>query len=218
MWINETLVISCWTFPANGVGKPNNMAQCRSSSVLLLLAGGRWTFFLISASVRINWKMYRCSNILACWGQHHREQLRSGGPTSQWNIPWCVPRAGPEDLWPWHLSQWGMNLEPECQMRNVWYQMTPSLLFYNTVLCLGPGSGKNRLSRHCAHRGNHQDAILFFIMLLCLSLSSMFGNTEGIVVPLREVLPKTLPKEAINGNTRAPISLSAIFYLYWFIL
>lgn len=46
-------------------------------------------------------------------------------------------------------------------------------------------------------------AVLFFIMLFCLGLSSMFGNIEGILVPLQDlnVFPKTWPKEAVTGNS-----------------
>ncbi|XP_056154173.1 sodium-dependent neutral amino acid transporter B(0)AT1-like [Lampris incognitus] len=44
-------------------------------------------------------------------------------------------------------------------------------------------------------------AILFFIMLFCLGLSTMFGNIEGVVVPLQDlnILPKTWPKEIFTG-------------------
>ncbi|KAG7242140.1 hypothetical protein INR49_024186 [Caranx melampygus] len=46
-------------------------------------------------------------------------------------------------------------------------------------------------------------AVLFFIMLFCLGLSSMFGNIEGVIVPLQDlkVFPKKWPKEAITGIT-----------------
>ncbi|KAL2080629.1 hypothetical protein ACEWY4_024422 [Coilia grayii] len=46
-------------------------------------------------------------------------------------------------------------------------------------------------------------SVLFFIMLFCLGLSSLFGNIEGVVVPLQDlhVLPKTWPKEAFTGLT-----------------
>lgn len=45
-------------------------------------------------------------------------------------------------------------------------------------------------------------SVLFFIMLFCLGLSSMFGNMEGVVVPLQDlkVFPKKWPKEAITGT------------------
>ncbi|XP_036266385.1 sodium-dependent neutral amino acid transporter B(0)AT1 [Pipistrellus kuhlii] len=44
-------------------------------------------------------------------------------------------------------------------------------------------------------------SVLFFIMLFCLGLSSMFGNMEGVVVPLQDlkVFPKKWPKEVITG-------------------
>lgn len=44
-------------------------------------------------------------------------------------------------------------------------------------------------------------SVLFFVMLLCLGLSTLFGNIEGVVVPLKDlnVLPKTWPQEALTG-------------------
>ncbi|KAK6327980.1 hypothetical protein J4Q44_G00036260 [Coregonus suidteri] len=45
-------------------------------------------------------------------------------------------------------------------------------------------------------------AILFFVMLFCLGLSTMFGNIEGVVVPLQDlnIFPKW-PKEVLTGVT-----------------
>ncbi|OWK02358.1 hypothetical protein Celaphus_00018138 [Cervus elaphus hippelaphus] len=44
-------------------------------------------------------------------------------------------------------------------------------------------------------------SVLFFIMLFCLGLSSMFGNMEGVVVPLQDlkVIPKKWPKELLTA-------------------
>ncbi|KAM3596061.1 uncharacterized protein V6R79_007671 [Siganus canaliculatus] len=44
-------------------------------------------------------------------------------------------------------------------------------------------------------------SVLFFIMLFCLGLSTMFGSTEGVVVPLQDlkILPKTWSKEVYCG-------------------
>lgn len=44
-------------------------------------------------------------------------------------------------------------------------------------------------------------SVLFFIMLFCLGLSSMFGNIEGVLVPLQDlnVFPKRWPKEVLTG-------------------
>ena len=44
-------------------------------------------------------------------------------------------------------------------------------------------------------------SVLFFIMLFCLGLSSMFGNMEGVVVPLQDLnlIPKKWPKELMTG-------------------
>lgn len=46
-------------------------------------------------------------------------------------------------------------------------------------------------------------AILFFIMLLCLGLSTLIGTFEGVMVPLRDlhVFPKTWPQEAVTVIT-----------------
>lgn len=45
-------------------------------------------------------------------------------------------------------------------------------------------------------------AVLFFVMLFCLGLSTMFGNIEGVVVPLQDLglLPRSWPKEVFCGN------------------
>lgn len=45
-------------------------------------------------------------------------------------------------------------------------------------------------------------SVLFFIMLFCLGLSSMFGNMEGVVVPLQDlkVIPEKWPKEVLTGT------------------
>lgn len=45
-------------------------------------------------------------------------------------------------------------------------------------------------------------SVLFFVMLLCLGLSTLFGNIEGVVVPLKDlnVFPKKWPHEALTGN------------------
>ncbi|XP_062855388.1 sodium-dependent neutral amino acid transporter B(0)AT1-like [Trichomycterus rosablanca] len=44
-------------------------------------------------------------------------------------------------------------------------------------------------------------AVLFFIMLFCLGLSTMFGSIEGVVVPLQDlnIFPKSWPKEVLTG-------------------
>lgn len=46
-------------------------------------------------------------------------------------------------------------------------------------------------------------AILFFVMLFTLGLSSMFGNMEGILTPLKDlrVLPKWMPNEVASGKS-----------------
>ncbi|CAL8294618.1 unnamed protein product [Merluccius merluccius] len=46
-------------------------------------------------------------------------------------------------------------------------------------------------------------SVLFFIMLFCLGLSTMFGNIEGVVVPMQDlnILPKKCPKEVFTAIT-----------------
>ncbi|XP_070778227.1 sodium-dependent neutral amino acid transporter B(0)AT1-like [Enoplosus armatus] len=46
-------------------------------------------------------------------------------------------------------------------------------------------------------------SVLFFVMLVCLGLSTLFGNIEGVVVPLKDlnVFPKKWPHEALTGVT-----------------
>ncbi|XP_034017227.1 sodium-dependent neutral amino acid transporter B(0)AT1-like [Thalassophryne amazonica] len=68
-------------------------------------------------------------------------------------------------------------------------------------------------------------AVLFFIMLFCLGLSTMFGNIEGVVVPLQDlkVLPKTWPKEVMCGMTCAISCVVALIFTlrsgnYWLAL
>uniref|UniRef100_A0A8C6V462 Transporter n=1 Tax=Neogobius melanostomus TaxID=47308 RepID=A0A8C6V462_9GOBI len=65
-------------------------------------------------------------------------------------------------------------------------------------------------------------SVLFFIMLFCLGLSSMFGNIEGILVPLQDlkVFPKTWPKEAVTGVTCLVCCLVGLLFIqgsgnYW---
>ncbi|KAG5856713.1 hypothetical protein ANANG_G00010820 [Anguilla anguilla] len=68
-------------------------------------------------------------------------------------------------------------------------------------------------------------SILFFVMLFCLGLSSMFGNIEGVLVPLQDlkVFPKTWPKEAISGLTCLVCCLIGLIFVqqsgnYWLAL
>lgn len=44
-------------------------------------------------------------------------------------------------------------------------------------------------------------SVLFFLMLLCLGISTLFGNIEGVVVPLKDlnIVPQSWPQEAITG-------------------
>ncbi|XP_077362772.1 sodium-dependent neutral amino acid transporter B(0)AT1-like [Festucalex cinctus] len=68
-------------------------------------------------------------------------------------------------------------------------------------------------------------SVLFFIMLFCLGLSSLFGNIEGVVVPLRDlgVFPKKWPHEALTAITCLVAFIIALLFalhsgLYWIAL
>ncbi|MCJ8750139.1 hypothetical protein PDJAM_G00259120 [Pangasius djambal] len=68
-------------------------------------------------------------------------------------------------------------------------------------------------------------AVLFFIMLFCLGLSTMFGHVEGAVVPLQDlnVLPKTWPKSVLTGLTCLVSFIIALVFVqssgnYWLAL
>ncbi|XP_030065539.1 LOW QUALITY PROTEIN: sodium-dependent neutral amino acid transporter B(0)AT1 [Microcaecilia unicolor] len=65
-------------------------------------------------------------------------------------------------------------------------------------------------------------SVLFFIMLFCLGLSSMFGNMEGVLVPLTrlKLFPKNWPKELITGLICGGSFLIALIFVlnsgnYW---
>uniref|UniRef100_A0A8C9RQX7 Transporter n=1 Tax=Scleropages formosus TaxID=113540 RepID=A0A8C9RQX7_SCLFO len=68
-------------------------------------------------------------------------------------------------------------------------------------------------------------SILFFIMLFCLGLSTMFGNIEGVTVPLQDlnIFPKKWPKEVLTGVTCLVCFLIALIFVqksgnYWLAL
>ncbi|XP_040909074.1 sodium-dependent neutral amino acid transporter B(0)AT1-like [Toxotes jaculatrix] len=65
-------------------------------------------------------------------------------------------------------------------------------------------------------------SFLFFLMLLCLGLSTLFGNIEGVVVPLKDlnVFPKKWPHEALTGITCFVAFIICLLFaqhsgLYW---
>ena len=50
--------------------------------------------------------------------------------------------------------------------------------------------------------GSQVWAILFFVMLFSLGLSSMFGNIEGIITPIKDLnlVPKWMPHAVLTGT------------------
>uniref|UniRef100_A0A3Q3F974 Transporter n=1 Tax=Labrus bergylta TaxID=56723 RepID=A0A3Q3F974_9LABR len=64
-------------------------------------------------------------------------------------------------------------------------------------------------------------SVLFFVMLFCLGISTLFGNIEGVVVPLKDLkmLPKKWPQEAITGIFFKTFIISLLFAqhsgIYW---
>ncbi|XP_040909073.1 sodium-dependent neutral amino acid transporter B(0)AT1-like [Toxotes jaculatrix] len=65
-------------------------------------------------------------------------------------------------------------------------------------------------------------SVLFFLMLLCLGISTLFGNIEGVVVPLKDLhlFPKKWPQEALTGTTCVVAFIISLLFaqhsgLYW---
>uniref|UniRef100_A0A665TEG2 Transporter n=1 Tax=Echeneis naucrates TaxID=173247 RepID=A0A665TEG2_ECHNA len=65
-------------------------------------------------------------------------------------------------------------------------------------------------------------SVLFFVMLLCLGVSTLIGNIEGVVVPLKDlnVFPKSWPHEALTGTTCVVAFIISLMFaqpsgLYW---
>ncbi|RVE66385.1 hypothetical protein OJAV_G00106980 [Oryzias javanicus] len=65
-------------------------------------------------------------------------------------------------------------------------------------------------------------SVLFFFMLFCLGLSTLFGNIEGVVAPLTDlnVLPKKWPQEVLTGATCLVSFLISLLFaqhsgIYW---
>uniref|UniRef100_A0A3P9HLD6 Transporter n=1 Tax=Oryzias latipes TaxID=8090 RepID=A0A3P9HLD6_ORYLA len=65
-------------------------------------------------------------------------------------------------------------------------------------------------------------SVLFFFMLFCLGLSTLFGNIEGVVAPLTDlnVLPKNWPQEVLTGATCVVSFIISLLFaqhsgIYW---
>ena len=57
--------------------------------------------------------------------------------------------------------------------------------------------------------GSQVWAILFFVMLFSLGLSSMFGNIEGVLTPIKDLklLPKWIPLEVVTGSCKLALTV-----------
>ncbi|XP_034017222.1 sodium-dependent neutral amino acid transporter B(0)AT1-like [Thalassophryne amazonica] len=65
-------------------------------------------------------------------------------------------------------------------------------------------------------------SVLFFIMLLCLGISSQFGNMEGVMVPFRDLqlYPQKWPQEGLTGTICAACFIISLLFtqqsgIYW---
>uniref|UniRef100_UPI0037E9902E inactive sodium-dependent neutral amino acid transporter B(0)AT3 n=1 Tax=Semicossyphus pulcher TaxID=241346 RepID=UPI0037E9902E len=70
--------------------------------------------------------------------------------------------------------------------------------------------------------GSQVWAVLFFVMLFSLGLSSMFGNIEGVLTPINDLqlLPKWIPNEIVTGIICLISFLTALLFTlgsgnYW---
>ncbi|XP_041665718.1 sodium-dependent neutral amino acid transporter B(0)AT3-like [Cheilinus undulatus] len=70
--------------------------------------------------------------------------------------------------------------------------------------------------------GSQVWAVLFFIMLFSLGLSSMFGNIEGVLTPINDLklVPKWIPQEVVTGIICLISFLTALLFTlgsgnYW---
>lgn len=63
--------------------------------------------------------------------------------------------------------------------------------------------------------GSQVWAILFFVMLFSLGLSSMFGNIEGVLTPIHDLklVPKWVPNEVVTGKHANQISCSEVIHV-----
>lgn len=142
--------------------------------------------------------------------QHHTKQLRWGYRQTERNKPSCFWTAGPKHLRHGEIPErseyrtysrsccfWGKALLQFVLLQGVEGTGLAFIVFTEAII-------KMPVSPLWA--------VLFFVMLFCLGLSTMFGNIEGVVVPLQDLklLPRSWPKEVFCGNflkmTSHPVS------------
>lgn len=60
-------------------------------------------------------------------------------------------------------------------------------------------------------------SVLFFSMLFCLGLSSLFGAIEGSVVPLQDlkIFPENWPKEVLTGTINYMCNIQYVLTIYY---
>lgn len=151
------------------------------------------------------------------WRQRHTKQLRRSPPPHQRNRPRCLCAADPKRLRHGEIPQSGE------------FRRCDESIFF----VVQPGWGEAQWLPFVLVQGVEGTglafivfteaiikmpvsplwAVLFFVMLFCLGLSTMFGNIEGVVVPLQDlkVLPRTWPKEVFCGNSLKSITQPARF-------
>lgn len=133
--------------------------------------------------------------------QHHTKQLWWGSRQTERNKPSCFWTAGPKHLRHGEIPE---RSKYRTYCRSCYFWGKAQLL--QIVLLQGvEGTGLAFIvftEAIIKMPVSPLWAVLFFVMLFCLGLSTMFGNIEGVVVPLQDLklLPRSWPKEVFCGN------------------
>lgn len=127
-------------------------------------------------------------------------------PTPVFSTAGCH-RAPQADQHPWLQGRTEVCCNSIC-MRNYIYAIITHIFICLWILQSVSGTGLAFIIFTQAiilMPGSQAWAILFFIMLFSLGLSSMFGNIEGVFTPLLElpIISKSIPKELLSGKVFA---------------
>lgn len=139
-----------------------------------------------------------------------------------WWMDWKAKRNFPRwdcsvtTLWSWKIPQWGAswtlhNFSEPNSLLLLHHRV--SSFFFSPQSASGTGLAFIAFTEAVKEMPAPQVwAILFFVMLFTLGLSSMFGNMEGILTPLKDlhVLPKWMPNEVASGKSNLNYGL-----LFW---